>query len=312
MPKTKRNACDFRFNAKKVGLTYSCPVNVEENPIPSSAALRDFLVDKFGQAKYIVALEKHESGKNHFHAYFHFDSKIDSMDSRVFDWSESTPPVHPNIINKPGSGWISYVKKDKQYISNIEEGPFATAMNLETADEALEHLWKTRPRDMAVQGHNIERNVRARFAPPTPGVKVWYGPYPKHYYPEDWDPESHSLLLWGDPNLNKSQFAMYLLKHAVDKDITFVKRNPEKLKNINQPFVFDEVNMLEKIPDDSREITDVVLGGSVTARMQNADIPPGLPRIFTANLEHPFRNPADAVYGRRLVSHHVWTNEASA
>ena len=61
MPKRKSDG--FRFHAKKVGLTYSCPVDKEDNPIPDNTTLRDFLTDKVGHAKYIVAQELHESGK---------------------------------------------------------------------------------------------------------------------------------------------------------------------------------------------------------------------------------------------------------
>jgi hypothetical protein len=71
MPKRKTDG--FRFNAKKVGLTFSCPVSLPENPIPSAVALRDALLSKVGFAKYIVAQEDHESGKKHYHVYLHCD-----------------------------------------------------------------------------------------------------------------------------------------------------------------------------------------------------------------------------------------------
>ena len=53
----KRKTGGFRFNAKKVGLTYSCPVEASENPVPDATSLRDTLFDKVGFSKYVVAQE---------------------------------------------------------------------------------------------------------------------------------------------------------------------------------------------------------------------------------------------------------------
>lgn len=307
MPKRKRKPDGFRINAKKVGLTYSCPVAWADNPIPNCQAIADELLAKFGPAKYIIGEELHESGKRHYHAYFNFDAKLDVSDARAFDLHT----VHPNFTQKaPGAGWMDYCKKDKKYISNIAKGPYQTALSCPSANEALEHLWQNAPRDMATQGHNIERNIRARFSPAFER-KIYYGPYPKHFYPENWNHNKHSLLLWGPPDTCKTQFAQYLLRHAVGTDIAFVKKNPELLKGVALPFVFDEINMLERSPDDSREITDVENPSSISARNKDADIPP-VPRIFIANFEHPFKNPYESVYGRRVVTHPIASFSANA
>lgn len=290
----------FRFHAKKVGLTYSCPTAAQDNPIPGMTELRDSL--NLGPSKYVIAEELHESGKRHYHCYFHCDTKIDTTVATFFDRFG----VHPNIINKPGQGWIAYCKKDKNYITNIEEGSFKTALEMETPDKAIDYLWQHEPRQMCLNGHNIERNVRQRLNPPYEAAE-YLGPYPKHYYPSAWNHKTHALLLWGPPGICKTQFAKYLLKHTVEGPIQFFKKNPELLKQSKLPFVFDEINMNTRAPDDSREITDVENGGSISARNQDAQIPP-VPRIFTANYEFPFKNPFDSVYGRRLVTHHVTTS----
>lgn len=298
MPKRSRTvtANQFRLNAKKVGLTYSCPSNVTDNPIVGSAELRDFIALKFGPSKYIVSEELHANGTRHYHCYFHFDNKVDSMKADVFDYQG----VHPNIINKPGAGWIHYVKKDKHFITNIESGPWATALALPDAKQALEHLWTTAPRDMCLNGDRVQKNVTNRFAPVF-ARPLYDGPYPERYYPVDWNHRKHSLLIWGKPSMNKSQFAQYLLKHVTGGDIQFFKKNAELLKNVTMPFIFDECEcFLNRIPADSREVTDVENGGSIQARNQDADIPP-FPRIFTSNYEFPFRNPQEAVYGRRVT-----------
>lgn len=298
-PKSK-----FRFHAKKFGLTYSCPIDAEDNPVPSSEKLLEFLESKVGAGKYIIAEEKHESGKRHYHVYYHADAKVQTENVRFFDWPHTPDPVHPNIINKPGNGWMSYCKKDKVYISNFEKGNFATAMELPTADEALEFLWNKEPREMLRFANTIESNMRKRkrsvFKAP-----IYLGPYPKHYYDFECNMQSHSLLLWGPPNQHKTQFARYLMAHTVG-DYVFLKKNPEQLKTSpGVPFIFDEVYMHNHDPNDSREITDVENGGSVHARNSNAEIPPGVPRLFTSNYQFPFKNPNDSVYERRVVSKYI-------
>jgi len=298
-------AAAFRKHAHKVGLTYSCPVSAEDNPIPNNQALLDELEKLMGPGRYIVATELHESGKKHYHVYYHADTKIDTTNARFWDLYG----VHPNILkDAPGVGWQAYCQKDKEFITNMKRNNWSDALSKETVQEALEHLWQTEPKEMCVRGKQVEENIRKRKRGEALPVKLYYGPYHEHYYPKEWDPTSHSLLLWGEKNTRKTQFARYLLSHLYG-DYHFAKAKVETLKGMptGVPFIYDEVYMHNQDPNDSRELTDVENGGSVTARYGNVDIPPGVPRIFTANLEYPFKNPHETVYGRRVVSHYIPT-----
>lgn len=292
---------NFRFHAKKVGLTYSCPKDADDNPIPSNKELLEFLEAKLGLGKYIVAEELHESGKRHYHVYYHADKVVDTIDALFFDWPG---PVHPNILNKPGVGWQSYCKKKGEYISNMTTSNWQIAMALDTPEQAIEHLWATETKDMCVRGVQIEDNIRKRKRTPFE-APVYHGPWPKSYFP-DYDAKTHSLLLHGPPGIGKTQFARYWLAHSFGEH-GYAKRSVESLKKIDvtKPFIFDEVYMIDDDPQESREITDVENGGSLKARYGNVDIPPGIPRVFVSNYERPFKNPQDAVYGRRVVSHLV-------
>lgn len=303
----RRTPPGFSVDRKKFGLTYSCPVNADNNPIESREELLELLVTKFGECDYIICTEQHENGKNHYHAWLKFNAKVRSTSAAIFDLKG----VHPNCID-PGQGWKSYVVKQGEYITNCyETNPYSEALRKDTFQEAINYLWEKRPRDMALSAHNIEENLRKKFKPPVL-QKRFYGPFPHYFYPgqivedqfvhADFDPTTHSLLLVGPPGIGKTQFARYMLG-----DCDYVKSKLETLRTcrFDKPILFDEVCMLgAKIdPEESKEITDVENGGTIKARYKDIAIPCGIKRIFCTNMEHPFRNPNEAVYGRRVHSH---------
>jgi hypothetical protein len=324
MPK-KEKIKGFRIAQKEIGLTYSCPRSGEccnmsteekargehlpdcncDNPIHTHQELIDFLDEK-GINQYIIGKEHHKSGKVHWHVYVKYDNVIDSIDPRIFDCNR----VHPNIVKgKAGKGWMAYCTKEKEYETNFyATDPFKKAMMCSNVDEAIDMLWQTRTEDMCKQGDRIEENLRRRMT--TKATEPRYdGPYPSEFYPTDWKPETHSLLIVGPPGLNKTQFAKYLLRHMYG-DYDYVKGDLEPLKKCrwDKPILFDEVHMLGSDrkyvdPEQSKEITDVENGGTIHMRFKNVSIPPGVKRVFVHNKLHPFRNPSDAVYGRRVHTH---------
>ena len=298
----RRSGAAFRFNAKAVGLTYSCPTSMTNNPINDCEELKELLAGTAGfMDKYVISEELHANGTRHYHAYIKFQETIDTRNARFFD----VKTVHPNIIRGPGKGWIQYVKKAGNFISNEEKSNWATAMRMATVEDAVDHLWWHETQAMCKGGNVIAANIASRMAP-APEAKLFYGPFPKwmHDHLDDWDPTSHSLLLTGIPGQGKTQFARYIMAHEFGQ-YNFVKKNHEDLKelrNLRLPLLYDEINFLTREADESKEITDVENGGSVHCRFKSVTIPPGVPRIFLSNEPHPFHDPHGAVYGRRLVS----------
>jgi hypothetical protein len=311
MPRKGKSSGGFRINRKAFGLTYSCPRGEAcrdlpagehhpqckcENPIKTHKELIEFLDGK-GVHEYIVGKEAHKSGKTHWHAYVKYDTIIDSTDARIFDCNG----VHPNIVDgAPGKGWQAYCTKDKEYETNFYgTNPFKKATLCDSAEEAIDMLWQTRPEDMCKHGDRIEENLRKRLGAKHL-QKRYDGPYPQEFYPSGWDPDTHALLIVGPPGLGKTQFARYLLG-----DCDYIKGDLEPLRKIrfDKPILFDEVHMLEKDPEQSKEITDIENGGTIHMRFKNVQIPPGIRRVFVHNKEHPFRNPSGAVYGRRVHTH---------
>ena len=207
MPKRPREKGQFRLNRKKVGCTWSAPEDKEENPINNNQEILDYVTKKFGHCDYIIGEEEHKNGKKHFHSFFKFDDELDTTDPHCFD----VAGVHPNIIN-PGQGWPKYCAKTGNYITNFyKKNSFLEASRMGSLTEAMDHLWAVEPKQMCLNAHNIEQNLAKKLCTKQEPT-VYYGPYPERYYPteEEWDPKTHSLLLWGPPGVQKTQFSQYL------------------------------------------------------------------------------------------------------
>lgn len=144
----------WRFNACKVGLTYSCPTDAEDNPISDVDYIISAMEIKFGPGQYIVCKELHESGKTHYHAYFKFDAKIDSTDVKCFDLCG----VHPNVVKAPKRGWVLYCAKHGEFKTNFYEADvWVSANEAVTWQEASDLLWTKQPKFMLQVRLYIER-----------------------------------------------------------------------------------------------------------------------------------------------------------
>ena len=114
-----QQAPSFRLSSKKVGLTFSCPANLNVHPFdvhwplgnvnPESqeeiALLRDLFNTWPAVAKFIVCKEQHaarEDGTvvNHYHFYLEFEKKLETRNCLYFDYLG----VHANIKHSITSG----------------------------------------------------------------------------------------------------------------------------------------------------------------------------------------------------------------
>lgn len=298
----------WRLHAHTVGMTWSCPVDAEVNPIPDRDALVKAFTDQWGSNEHITCTEPHENGKDHYHAWVKFHVKINTYDVRCFDYFG----VHPEIKFNPTVGWQNYCAKQGDYSTNFfEMCVFKQALTCATVQEAMDLIAEKKPQEFLRFHAAIEAGLRKRLSVRVP-AKVYFGPFEVHFWPMcKWNPYTHSLLLWGPPGGMKTQFARYLMHHTVGQ-YEYVKGSHEAVKRLTGtlPFVHDEIYLCRPTDDPtiSREITDVEAGGDIPCRNTNAFLPPGLPRIFVSNYEHPFKNPMESVYGRRVMSHNIYLN----
>lgn len=167
----------FRYNRKKVALTYSCPRG-EQHPW-CDKELAYLALDEHFSAKgktivnYLVAEELHQSGELHYHAYLEFDSRIDTIDVNYFN----IMGMHPNIGNKPGKAWLVYCTKKGNYVTNFyepNENIYERAIKLGGA-EGMEYIKENNPYVWITQQNKLLSALTVAYQGPR--RVVWcYGP----------------------------------------------------------------------------------------------------------------------------------------
>lgn len=140
-------AAAFRFNAKRVFLTYA------QCGTLTADALLAFLRDDRGAAWYCVGLEQHEDGGNHLHAYAEWLHKLDVRSADHFDLGGLHPNVQP-VRNR--TNVLKYVQKGGDYVGNVEATSDTTTKygdilrDSAGRDDFLERVVQHYPRDAAL------------------------------------------------------------------------------------------------------------------------------------------------------------------
>lgn len=292
----------FRFHAKKVGLTYSCPRNGacadlpagehEEgcecvNPIDDHEVLIEFLASK-GDNEYIVGKELHASGKVHWHAYAKYANIIDTTDVRFFDCEG----VHPNIINKPGKGWITYCTKEREWKSNFyENSPYQVAMQLESLEECVSHLMTKVPRDLCLNMAQIEYAFTKLHKPKEEERPLMNFSVP--FFTEF----ERAIIIEGESGWGKTQFALRCFARPLL--VRAIEDLRELRPNEHDGVVFDDMSFTHWPRQTQIHLVDIECHSSLPARYRNVRLPARMPRIFTCNPGHRPVDLADAAIHRR-------------
>ena len=264
----------FRVQRKKLGLTYSCPTDADDNPIPDKESLLEFLETLGEIDEYIVAEELHENGKRHYHAYVKYCEKLNTRDPNFADSFGN----HPNILN-PGKGWPAYCRKHGAYITNMEESVWHELRKKRTWAEAEEMLIQREPQQYYKYADAIERNWK-KSRPQEERGAIFYGPWPKLELPTD-----RCLVLTGRPGTGKTQWAKYLARHA-GEPWCYLKGALDKGKRIYKPgmtVIYDDITPYEKwTVNDWCSLFDTNEGGQVNLRHAPLELDAGL-RILCMN-----------------------------
>ena len=322
----------WRFHGCTLLLTYPAVADDDATP-EAKQALSDFICATGPVSKLVVAMENHGSAAveqrgKHYHAAVLFEKKFSTYNVRLFDWTGPSGKVyHPNwkthtskLGFKNFSQYLVVPKKDKEVDPDpilvgivmgelIAGDKWTYLIGIDTERKFLEECVRACAKDWLMRGKQILENWKILHpGAPRRVAAQFAGPYPEHYYPPaEWNIHTHSLLLHGPTNLGKTQFARYLLAHMTKQSPFIVKGDLNALKRWDKdaPLIFDDMSFLNVDESISREITDVPDGADINVKYATVDIAADTPRIFTSNMQYPFRNPADAVYKRRVVSWNI-------
>lgn len=278
--KTKNN---FKVNRKKHFLTWSCPVEAEDNPIPDCEKILAFAQAIGELSAYSIGEELHENGKRHYHAALDYVDTVQSANCRLFDICG----VHPNWIKCEKRHW-RYTQKFGKFIATEVIDIWGEASRKRTAAEAIDFLWREKPQDMVKFGHNIERNLRRRIDTVSGTDRRYRGPYIQAPG-ADWDPDQQTLVVVGPPGIGKTQWAKYFAEHSGRKWI-YIKNSIEGLKHKWVPgvelIIFDDIS-IEKYQDkgkkDWSDIFDINEGGSIHMRNVDFEMPAGVHKMWLCN-----------------------------
>lgn len=156
----------FKFEAKYGLLTYSQAADLD----PFEIVLR---LSSLG-AECIVGREKHQDGGTHYHAFFMFERKFASRNSRVFD----VGGCHPNIVRgygTPECGW-DYATKDGDICaggldrpsgisSSQTENKWAWIITASNREEFFERIASGDPRSLCTNFGNLQRYADWKYRP---------------------------------------------------------------------------------------------------------------------------------------------------
>lgn len=269
----------FRIHRKKIGLTYACPVDKDENPIADLEkpleGLLEFLELKSGLCQYIVACELHESGKKHYHAYCNFDKEVDTTNPRFYDFMD----VHPNVLGggDAGPGFQHYCRKDKVFITNLDKNPFSVALEQNSVAEACDYLWEKRPQVMAINGDRVEKNI-AKKMKKAPEKRTDHETY-------EWEPlkDIKSVILMGTTGIGKSQYALWSKHFKNPLVVSHIDRLKDYNNEIHDGIIFDdmEFNHLPRVAQI--HMLDWDIERDIHVRYGCVHIPKHTRKIFTCN-----------------------------
>lgn len=312
-----------RVQGVRLLLTYSCPTDMAENPIPEKSDLKEFLCKHPKYKASLISKEKHENGKYHYHALVQFSSKIDLRPfGRQFDFMG----VHPNVktINRFTDA-INYVTKDGDFLEDgisasktgndkKRDSVAAKAMELarnESVEAGEAYLMEHSPAEYLknrLLSVGTLKHVRQLAKPEALSVKIkttgwkpivdtWditkvlesvVRPGRMNDYISTW-------VLEGGAGFGKTQCAAYLLHKAGCKNIRIV-RTPEQFKAYFESdktidgVVFDElaVNAVDIRGgrwgyEEVIVLVDQEIGGPLRCRNSDVILEATVKRVITTN-----------------------------
>lgn len=296
----------FRFAARRVLLTYSqCSDTLTKEGVFHT------LEERYAMETYTLGEELHEDGGRHIHAAIEFKKKVNSRDVGLFDVNTGDQVHHPNIeIIKPGKAHFERAteyccKEDDDPLTNYERTKRWDEILDEAtdADEYLRLVRKNYPRDYALNYDRLVKMAAAHFPTHGPNTIDSFEPTTEMTMCEGLSSitllPGRSTVVVGPAGCGKTTWA----KDVAPKPCLFVRHldSLSALRGNHRSIIFDDLDFRHLPPHAQKFLVDQENLAEIHVRYKVARIPPGIPRIFTAN-EYPFLEggPHGAAIDRRV------------
>lgn len=129
----------YRFNAQHVFLTYA-----QTKKLQTPSKLLKVVGTRAEIEKYLISQERHVDGGYHLHAYLKFTKKLDRTSEGLFGWTYYNKLNLPHVqLPRTKHKLWAYIKKDKDFITNMDETRPRWLVNLEDSSDLEEFLLAT-------------------------------------------------------------------------------------------------------------------------------------------------------------------------
>jgi len=291
MPPKKKQKTDeekqFRVQYKDIGLTYS-RTNLSRQAVYDAVAAKIQITD------YYIVIETHSepphgdrTALTHVHMWFHTDTTPNIKNCFFFDLEDEFGVLHPNI-GKKNRAWVgNYLKKqDKNPLTNMANDFNALAMEGKV-EEALANFRNTHPMQYAMQYQNIHRNFE-RMGNIQP-LRFVYEPSFQtiNSIPMHWDPNKKSLILIGNTELGKTNWAKTYIQYILNETWIVVTHMDDLRRYRNEQWIiWDDISFAHMPVDSQKHIAECRTERTIHCRHQVCHITQAK-QIFCMN-SYPF------------------------
>lgn len=222
----------------------------------------------------------------------HIQGYVHLRDQKRFNQlKEYHPTCHFGKAN--GTGYDNYVYCSKEDPHPAEFGPrprkpkekpepctaFRDAYQADTVEEGIKIIREKRPRDLAIHGEAIERNLKKAKS------HKFKQKYDASAFNIQLQPLNKTTLIYGPSNVGKTHYAV---AHFASPLLVSHIDDLKKLSPDNDGIVFDDMSFKHWPPESIIHLLDTEFDRTINVRYGTVYIPSGTKKIFTHNTDNPY------------------------